>query len=397
MMAASCNSCGAVAEAGGFRIERVVVQNGHGRMYLARDAAGVPVALKELAFVQAPHPDAVEAFEREARLLRQLSHPQIPRFLASFREGDGVNTRLYLAQEYVEGESLQARLQSHQFSEAEARDVALQVLSILAYLQGLAPMVFHRDIKPANLIRRVDGRIALVDFGAARDLGPTVGATLVGTFGYMPVEQLGGIVDATTDLYGLGATLCHLLSRRPPWSFIEDPRALSKLNVSPAFRDFLGRLTARQREDRFPSPAAAGQGLLAPRRRLSLPAPRVQVMAVVALVFGFTLGAATYLVQPRTRRARIERIPVRGEEGRRPLDNAVWLDVCTDTEGRVTSVTLADGRTSPQRDEIVAQVKRLQFERVMLEGRPVPHCRRVKYIDRVGRGKVVDEVRPILE
>jgi len=97
MAAASCGHCGAVTEAGSFRIEKVLVQNAHGRMYLARDAQGNAVALKELAFVQAPHPDAVEAFEREARLLRQLSHPQIPRFLASFREGEGVQTRLYLA------------------------------------------------------------------------------------------------------------------------------------------------------------------------------------------------------------------------------------------------------------------------------------------------------------
>ena len=71
------------------------MQNAHGRMYLARDPAGQPVALKELAFVQPPHPDAVAAFEREARLLRQLSHPQIPRFLAGLqrRRGGASNSR----------------------------------------------------------------------------------------------------------------------------------------------------------------------------------------------------------------------------------------------------------------------------------------------------------------
>jgi hypothetical protein len=396
LMASSCAGCGAVAEAGGFRIEKVIVQNGHGRMYLARDATGVPVALKELAFVQAPHPDAVEAFEREARLLRQLSHPQIPRFLASFREGEGVNTRLYLAQEYVEGESLQARLQSHQFSEAEARDVALQVLAIQEYLQGLAPMVFHRDVKPANLIRRVDGRIALVDFGAARDLGPTVGATLVGTFGYMPVEQMGGIVDATTDLYGLGATLCHLLSRRPPWSFIEDPRSLSKLNVSATFRAYLAKLTARRPEDRFPSAAAATVALLSPRPRVSLPRPQAwHVAAVAAMVCGFGLGAAAYVVRP-TRRAVVEGPVMPVAASRSYPENAVWLDVCTDPAGRVTRVTLTDGQSTPQREEIVDLVRRWRFDPVVVGGRAVSHCRKIHYVPNSRRGGLMgDNDRPV--
>jgi hypothetical protein len=300
---ARCASCGAVAEAGGFRVDRLITQNARGRIYLAHDQAGQAVALKELAFVQPPHPDALAAFERESRLLRQLAHPQIPRFVASFSEGEGVATRLYLAQEYVEGESLQARLARHQFSEAEAVEVAEQVLEILEQLQKLAPMVFHRDIKPSNLIRRPDGRIALVDFGAARDLGATVGATLVGTFGYMPVEQMGGIVDATTDPYAVGATLAHLLSRREPWSFLEDPGALGRLNVSSGFRDFLARLMARRPVDRFPSAAAALAALRLRGRRTRRPLPwpvfRARPVAVVlgalALVLG---GGLAFLSRP---------------------------------------------------------------------------------------------------
>jgi hypothetical protein len=209
--ASRCPRCGAIARVRGFEVCEVLVTNAHGRLYRARDGEGRAIALKELAFVQPPHPDALAAFEREARLLRQLSHPQIPRFVDAFSEGEGVHTRLYLAQEFVEGESLLLRLQRHQFAEEVVREIARQVLDVLVYLQRLSPMVFHRDIKPGNLILRPDGRVALVDFGAARDMGSTVGATLVGTFGYMPIEQLGGIVDATTDLYALGATLAHLL------------------------------------------------------------------------------------------------------------------------------------------------------------------------------------------
>jgi len=248
---ARCVHCGAAMRAGAYTLHKVLVQNAHGRIYLARDAEGRRVALKELAFVRAPGVEEIDAFEREARVLRQLRHPAIPAFIDSFVEGEGVHTRMYLAQEFIEGQSLAARLAERQLDEQEARAIADEVLGILEYLQGLSPMVFHRDIKPANLIRRPDGSIALVDFGAARDLGATVGATLVGTFGYMPVEQMGGIVDATSDLYALGATLAHLLSRREPWKLLEDAGALERLNVSEPLRAWIGRLVARRREERF--------------------------------------------------------------------------------------------------------------------------------------------------
>ena len=98
-----CDSCGAAVSAGGFAIDDVLVQNAHGRLYLARDADGKRVALKELAFVQSPGPEAFAAFERETKFLRALEHPAIPRFVASFEEGKGVHSRFYLAQEYIRG------------------------------------------------------------------------------------------------------------------------------------------------------------------------------------------------------------------------------------------------------------------------------------------------------
>jgi serine/threonine protein kinase len=80
------------------------------------------------------------------------------------------------------------------------------------------PPVLHRDLKPANVVLRPDGTLALVDFGSVRTLSTdrTHGSTLVGTFGYMPPEQLGGTVDRTSDLYALGATLLHDLTGRDP-------------------------------------------------------------------------------------------------------------------------------------------------------------------------------------
>ena len=216
------------------------------------------VALKELVFALVPTAQQLDAFEREARLLGSVSHPQIPRLIDSFREGDGPFLRLYLAQELVDGEPLSSRIG---IDEAEARVIARQLLNILRYLHERG--IVHRDVKPANVLRRTDGSLALVDFGAARAVeGVTHGATLVGTFGYMPPEQLGGTVDATADLYALGASLVHLLGRKAPADILgpDLELRLDHLNVSPGFRAFLSRLTARKRAAR---PASAVEALLA--------------------------------------------------------------------------------------------------------------------------------------
>jgi len=265
---ARCDACGVAIRPGGYVVERVLVSNAHGRMYVARDADGAQVALKELAFVQSPTLQAIAAFEREAKFLRALEHPAIPRFRASFQEGSGVHTRYYLAQALVDGAPLDARLDEHFFSEAEIVGIARQVLDVLVYLQGLSPMVIHRDIKPANLLVRGDGTIAVVDFGAAHVQGSTAGSTTIGTFGYMPIEQLAGEVDATTDLYALGASLLHLLTRREPWRILQGG-TLDGLNVGRPMRAFLTKLTAAAPRDRFRSAVearAAIDQLDAPRR-----------------------------------------------------------------------------------------------------------------------------------
>jgi hypothetical protein len=296
-----CANCGAAVRAGGYAIEAVLVHNAHGRMYRAHDADGTVVALKELAFVRQPGIDAFAAFEREAKLLRALDHAAIPRFVAAFEEGTGVNTRYYLAQELVAGVSLEARLADHWFDERELVAIGRQVLGVLVYLQGLAPMVVHRDIKPANLIQRGDGTIAVVDFGAAHvSSGTTTAATTsIGTFGYMPVEQMVGQVDATTDPYALGASLLHLATRREPWRLLQ-ATAWDELNVSPALRDYLHKLVAPEPQGRFASAAAALAGLAAldqpaPRARARVPrwTRRVAYAAAAAFVVG-GVGVAGY-------------------------------------------------------------------------------------------------------
>jgi serine/threonine protein kinase len=234
----------------------VLARGPGGSTYLARDEEDRSVALKELVFTLAPSAKQLEDFEREAALLGQLDHPRLPRFLGGFRVGSGVHTRLYLAQQHVPGESLAYELEHRRFSEEEVRGIALEVLEVLKYLHGLSPKVLHRDLKPANLIRDPEGRIVLVGFGVARELGGLRAhhATLLGTFGYMPPEQLGGTVDVRGDLYALGATLLHLLARKPPESMLGLGLTLDfrrHVNVSAHTESFLTRLVAPGPEDRF--------------------------------------------------------------------------------------------------------------------------------------------------
>ncbi len=332
-----CAACGAAVKPGGYVVEKVLVSNAHGRMYIARDADGALVALKELAFVQTPSLDTIAMFEREAKFLRALEHPAIPRFRASFEEGTGVHTRYYLAQELVSGESLEHRLEDHFFTEAEILDIGRQVLEVLVYLQALSPMVIHRDIKPANLIAKPDGKIAVVDFGAAHVQGTTAGSTSIGTFGYMPIEQLAGQVDATTDVYALGASLIHLLSRREPWRLLQGV-SLEGINVSPALRDFLSKIVAAEPSQRFANAQAALDGLgraergerifpivsAKPRRRFTRPA-LFATAAVGLAAAGYGAHALTTDDEPvgaQTGRVTIVFHPV--EEANLYIDNQSW-------------------------------------------------------------------------
>jgi serine/threonine protein kinase len=324
-----CVACGAAARAGAFQVVSVLAQSPHGRTYRAQGPHGM-VALKELVFALVPTAQQLDAFEREARLLGSVAHPRIPRLIDSFREGEGPSLRLYLAQELVEGEPLSSHTG---IDEAEARAIARQLLEILRYLHERG--IVHRDVKPANVLRRADGTLALVDFGAARAVeGVTHGATLVGTFGYMPPEQLGGTVDATADLYALGATLVHLIGRKPPEDVLgpDLELRLDHLNVSRAFRAFLARLTARNRASR---PGSAVEALLAvdapaPRRRpvrtrILLPLTAAIVLASVVFSWMALQKALNALMDrpgpnaERARRAQLEALQQELNQSSTPL------------------------------------------------------------------------------
>ena len=284
----------------------MIAQGPHGRVYAARAASGEQVALKELQFANVPGAPQIDAFEREAATLKTLCHPAIPRFVKSFSDGAGVGLRLYLASQLIEGEALTARISRGRLGEDELRDVARQVLRVLVYLHGQPSPVLHRDIKPDNVLVRPDGTLVLVDFGSARRLSgaQTYNATLTGTFGSMPAEQLGGTVDATTDLYALGATLLHAATGKPPADLFSKDFALRIPEAVPAaLRPFLTRLVQPRRDRRFRSAAEALAALDRPPAAKVRPAFLAAMLA--ALITALGVMAAGTGSRPRTATAAV--------------------------------------------------------------------------------------------
>ena len=199
-----------------YRIVTLLGQGGFGAVYRAWDMnMERPRALKENLDTSEV---AQRQFKREAQMLGDLTHPNLPKVIDHFHiPGQGQ----YLVMEYVEGEDLQQVLERQgPLSEAQALPWILQVCDALSYLHSQNPPVIHRDIKPANIKITPQGRAMLVDFGIAKTAIPgqktTAGARAV-TPGYSPPEQYGrGATDAQSDVYALGATLYALLSGAQP-------------------------------------------------------------------------------------------------------------------------------------------------------------------------------------
>jgi serine/threonine protein kinase len=214
------------------------------------------VAVKDVALALATDKQ-VDLVEREVRVLQQLDHPAIPRYIAHGIEGARRTRRLVVVESFVDGRPLEAPV-----SEADALAILEQLTDILDYLHGLRPCVVHRDIKPANLIRRRDGGISLVDFGSVRDALPGTfgGSTVAGTFGYMAPEQFRGDAGPASDWYAVGVVGWWLLTGIEPRTRMGDVAADFRwrdgLVASPAMITLLERLLAPDPDSR-PDGAAA--------------------------------------------------------------------------------------------------------------------------------------------
>ena len=242
-----------------YRILGTLGEGGSGTTYQAQDLqTSQEVALKALSLQRMNDWKVMELFEREARVLAQLNHPNIPKYLEYFHVDTPEDRSFYIAQQLAPGASLATLVQNGwRANEAEVRRIAIQILEILVYLHELKPSVIHRDIKPQNIIRNSDGQIFLVDFGAVQDTYHSTfmrGSTVVGTYGYMAPEQFRGQAVPTTDLYGLGATLLFLLTHRSPADLPTDRLKIdfrSRIQVSEDFADWLEKILEPDVEDRF--------------------------------------------------------------------------------------------------------------------------------------------------
>ena len=261
----STQSPGALLQ-GRYQTIKVIGRGGMGAVYQARDThfkgANRLCALKEMVIIGGDVDQrrlATQVFEREASILATLSHPSIPKIYDYFTHAD----RHYLVLEFVEGMDLEAVLRATRAPLPAQRVVewAVQICEVLSYLHDHDPPLVFRDMKPSNVMIRPSNRIVLVDFGIARVADVGEKGTMIGTEGYSPPEQYRGVASPQGDIYALGATLHHLLTRRdprlhPPFSFREAPPGRSNPSISKDLEDVI--MTALQ-YDRLRRYASVGE------------------------------------------------------------------------------------------------------------------------------------------
>jgi serine/threonine protein kinase len=281
------------SEAHAYTVLRELGKGGQGQT-LEVEREGEPGSRYVLKLLRIEHVDdwkQVELFEREVTTLAALDHPGIPRLCDRIVE-DGRTAGII--QSFVEGHTVAAQIATHGPQSAERFERILrECLEILAYLQGQVPPVVHRDINPRNVMLGPE-RVYLIDFGAAR-VGGKTDMTSVGTFGYMPPEQLIGRPEPASDMYGLGMTLVSLAERRDVSDLPQDASTGrvdgSRLlrSVEPRVRDVVLAMIEPGLGERLSDPREA-------LRRLDAPAPTPATKAKTPLwehLVNYTVGTIT--------------------------------------------------------------------------------------------------------
>lgn len=176
-----------------YRVQSVLGKGSSGMTFAVKEVhSRQQYALKALSLRGIQDWKQLELFEREAQVLAQLDHPAIPNYIDYFTTDTDKDRWFYIVQELAPGQSLTDWVKSGwRASQAEVRQLALQILDILKYLHELSPPIIHRDIKPQNIIRSEDGQVYLVDFGAVQSVYQQTrfGSTIASTYGYMAPEQ----------------------------------------------------------------------------------------------------------------------------------------------------------------------------------------------------------------
>lgn len=260
-----------------YKILGVIGGGGMGTVYQARDMhfpdAHRLAAIKEMQ-TMATDPtlrqSTLKTFQREANILATLSHPAIPKIYDFFDDGE----RAYLVMEFVNGSDLELLLQkTKELPVEKIIDWAIDLCDVLQYLHSHEPEpIVFRDMKPSNVMIDSRGNVRLIDFGIAKTFVSGVKHTMIGTEGYSAPEQYKGDVTPQSDIYSLGATLHHVLTRKdprlePPFSFAERPIRDSNPKVPQPLADIIERSLTFDVKSRFQTCAEMKEALEALRAR----------------------------------------------------------------------------------------------------------------------------------
>ena len=354
---------------GPYEIEELLDSGGMGEVYRARDTRlARAVALKVLATNGREDAETTRRFEREARTVASLSHPNILSIFDYGRHED----LTYAVTELLLGENLRSRLRANPPSLLEAMGLARQITNGLAAAH--AEGIVHRDLKPENVFLCTDGTAKILDFGLAKKtwplatLGPggttptleTRAGLILGTVGYMAPEQVRGqAVDARADVFAFGVMLHEMLIGRRPFDRDTPAETLAAVlrddlppydpaRVPPPLAQLLTRCMAKDREMRFASAQEILRGIDELESGGLEPASgrwtRRAAIAAVATVAVATLRSAAVPAAMRKRPVDLV-IPV----GQRPADlifagGSVW--VANRESNNLTRIEASDGRVT---------------------------------------------------
>ncbi|MCP4356461.1 MAG: serine/threonine-protein kinase [Chloroflexi bacterium] len=289
-----------------YRVVGTLGAGGFSSVYKARDMRFPNVtklcAIKEMV-ISVPDPQlrelTIKSFEREASMLAMLDHPAIPDVSDYFTEED----RSYLVLDIIRGKDLDHWLEESTdlLLQDTAVSWAIQLCSALDHLHNQKPQpIVFRDVKPSNIMLDQYNRIVLIDFGIAKVFETGDKGTMIGTEGYSPPEQYRGQAEPAGDIYALGATLHHLLTRQdprlePPFTFNERPIAKINPHVSPEFEAIIMRCLSYDPEDRYPNAQALKEAL----EQLQQPATAVfTAPSATELTPGLTAAMASAQIKP---------------------------------------------------------------------------------------------------
>lgn len=246
-----------------YKIMGILGGGGQGAVYQARDLnfpdAKRLVAIKEMHVQGADagqRASTVKTFQREANILATLSHPAIPKIYDSFEQND----RVYLVMEYINGSDLEALLsKTKSLPMKKIIEWSIDLCDVLHYLHSHQPeVIIFRDMKPANIMIDALGKVRLIDFGIAKVFVSGKKHTMIGTEGYSAPEQYKGNVTPLSDIYSLGATLHHVITREdprihPPFSFSERPIDQYNDEVLPGLASVIEKALEFEPHSRFQS------------------------------------------------------------------------------------------------------------------------------------------------